>query len=619
MAEQKTTYWRQKQEEISRYSRRLSKRANSQVIRFLIWKSKYLSDRIFMLIVCAWVGILSGIASMILKTAILWVEKVLSRSDTVWESYNYGLLFYPIIGLLITVFLGRRVFKTEFGQSFTDILYAIAQKKGKIPATNIFSRITCSVFTVGFGGSAGLESPVVMVGAAIGSNTGMRMLFDNQKLNLLIGAGVAGVIAALFNAPIGGVIFAIEVILLDVNIGKGIVPLLLASISAKLTALVFRGGEALYSFRLKDDFMVSDVPFCILLGVISGLLAIYFSEVNKKIDALANQISNFYVRAISGGLILSALIVIFPPIYGEGEYLLTSLLGGSEVATFERSIIFTNLPPEWVFLLYILAMVAFKAVATAITIGAGGCGGTFAPSLFMGGLTGFAFARFINLYELGTLSEKNFTLMGMCGAISGVQYAPLTAIFLIAEITQGYQLFVPLMLISAIAFVTVSAFDKHSPYTRALIAKGDLIEGDTDRKALNKMKINKLIENNFLPVNINQNLGDLTQVVRKSQRNLYPVINDEQEFMGMIHLDDIRDMMFDFEQFEKVKVRSLMQEAPQTVEYGEDMESVMQKFESTGAWNLPVIKNGKYLGFISKSNIFNLYRRTVIDENQQAW
>ncbi|WP_291728113.1 chloride channel protein [Bernardetia sp.] len=595
-----------------------SKKFNGNIIRFLIWKGEYLSDKNFLLVVSIFIGILAGLAAMFLRTTVIWVEHNLASSSQFSENYNYGLLFYPTIGLLITAFLGNRIFKTDFGHGFTDILYSISKKDGKIKFSNIYSRMIGAIFTVGFGGSAGLEAPIVMSGAAIGSNTSSAMLFAKKQRILLVACGVAGTIAAIFDAPIGGVIFAAEVILFDVSIAN-IVPILLASVAAKLTALLLGGDDAIFTFRLKDAFQTIDVPYCIVLGVACGLLSLYFMEVVKKINKLANKIENPYLKALIGGLFLSALIVIFPPVYGEGTMLLKSLLSGSEIVIFANSIIFKELPPQSVFLGYVVIMLLFKCIASAITIAAGGSGGTFAPSLFLGGVLGFTFARIVNITGWETLSESNFILFGMCAAICGVQYAPLAAIFLIAELTGGYELFVPLMLISAVTYITVTYFEPHSPYTRELIEKGDIIKGDQDKKVLSKLKINKLIEKDFKSVPEKGTLQDLVGAIQLSHRNLFPVLNEEKEFVGMILLNDVRKLMFEAEKYETTPLRDLMQRPSEIIEYGETMDSVMKKFENSGAWNLPVIKKGKYLGFVSKSTIFNKYREGMQEENQQIW
>lgn len=597
---------------------RYSKQLNGNIIRFLIWKSEYLSDKNFLLLISIFIGILAGVAAMFLRTTVLWVEHYLASSSQFSENYNYGLLFYPTIGLLITAFLSNVIFKTDFGHGFTDILYSISKKDGKIDFSNIYSRMLGAIFTVGFGGSAGLEAPIVMSGAAIGSNVSTAMLFAKKKRILLIACGVAGTIAAIFDAPVGGVIFAAEVILFDVSIAN-IVPILLASVAAKLTALVLGGDGALFTFRLKDAFQTIDVPYCIILGILCGFLSLYFMSVVKKTNQLANKISNPYLKALIGGLFLSALIVVFPSVYGEGTMLLKSLLSGSEIVIFANSIIFKELPPQWLFLTYVLVMLLFKCVASAITIAAGGSGGTFAPSLFLGGVLGFTFARIINILGWENLSESNFILFGMCAAICGVQYAPLAAIFLIAELTGSYELFVPLMLISAITYITVTYFEPHSPYIRELVAKGDIIKGDQDKKVLSKLKINKLIEKDFKSVPEKGTLKDLVNVIKLSHRNLFPVLNEEKEFVGMIQLNDVRKLIFETEKYNTIALRDLMQRPSEIVEYGETMDTVMKKFESSQAWNLPVIKNGKYLGFVSKSTIFNKYREGMQEENEEVW
>ena len=475
----------------------------------------------------------------------------------------------------------------------------------------MYSRMVTSAITVGFGGSVGLEAPIVVTGSAIGSNLARLFHLGYKKRTVLLGCGAAGAISAIFNSPVTGVIFAMEVILTEVKISR-FIPLLIASVCGQLVALVLLGEDILFSFRLTETFIASETGYYLLFGAVCGLISLYFTRIMYVFEGGIQKIKNEFGRAAVGGISLALIILTFPPIYGEGYETIKSLLQGNSLEVFQNSL-FNGLSEHQASLIIFLFLILLvKPIATALTIGAGGSGGIFAPSLFMGGLSGFVFSSTSNALLKTSLSTSNFTLVGMCGVMSGVLHAPLTAIFLIAEITSGYVLFVPLMLVSAISFSTISYFEKHSIYTKRLIETGDLIQYDKDQIVLSLIDLKKIVEKDLLIIHPEATLDDLVKLVMKSKRNIFPVVNEDNELEGIVTLDDIREMMFEEESRANVIIKTIMQKPPSSVSPQEKMQSVMNKFEVTQAWNLPVIDNGKYVGFISKSRIFNAYRKKLI-------
>lgn len=583
---------------------------------FLVWRLKHISDNNFLLIVASIIGLVAGLAAVILKSTVHFIQKLLEHNMDV-TGFNYFYLGYPLIGILLTVLISNFLLKEKLGHGISHILYAISKNSSIMRRTHMYSRMVTSAITVGFGGSVGLEAPIVVTGSAIGSNTGRLFHLDYKKRTLLIGCGVAGAISAIFNSPITGVIFAIEVILTEVKISK-FIPILIASVSGQLVSIILLGEDILFTFRLTDSFAASDTPYYILLGVTCGLASVYFTRVVYKVESSIRSIRSQFNRAIVGGIGLALIIFTFPPIYGEGYEFIKVLLADTQNQIFDRSLFYSLSGNELVLILFLLMILVIKPAATALTLSAGGSGGVFAPSLFMGGVTGFLFARVISVLMPGQVfSASNFTLVGMCGVLSGVLHAPLTAIFLIAEITSGYMLFVPLMLVSAISFTTISYFEKYSIYTKHLIEKGDLIQYDRDRIVLSLIDLQKIVERDLLTIHPDAPLKELVDLVKKSKRNIFPVVNEKQELEGIVTLDDIREIMFDIDPGDEVIIRTIMQAPPAFVTPQEKMQSVMNKFEVTQAWNLPVIDNGKYVGFISKSRIFNAYRKKLIRQTKE--
>jgi len=586
------------------------------MMTFLVWRLKHISDNNFILIVASVIGLTAGLAAVTLKSTVHYVQQLLQQNIDVTR-INYLYIVYPVIGILLTVLVRKFVVRDTPGHGITRILRAISKSSSRIRKRYMMSNMLKSAITVGFGGSVGLEAPIVVTGSAIGSNFGQFVHLDYKKRTLLIGCGAAGAISAIFNSPIAGVIFAIEVILTEVKISK-FIPILIASVSGQLVSIVLLGEDILFSFKLVDTFSARDTPWYILLGIASGMASLYFIRITYLVEGAVENIRNQYGRAIFGGLALALIIFVFPPIYGEGYESIKSLLQGNEVKFLSGSFFYGLADQELIVIGILLLVILAKPFATALTLGSGGSGGVFAPSLFMGGVTGFLFSRVVQfILPSSNISASNFTLVGMCGVMSGVLHAPLTAIFLIAEITSGYMLFVPLMLVSAISFTTISYFEKHSIYTKNLIEKGDLIQYDSDLIVLSLIDLKKIVEKDLLTIHPDAKLQELVGLVKKSKRNIFPVVNDRNELEGIVTLDHIREIMFDPEKQANVVVKTIMQKPPAYLNPQEKMQSVMNKFELTQAWNLPVIDNGKYLGFISKSRIFNAYRKKLIRQTKE--
>ena len=591
-------------------------RYSKELMHFLVWRLKHISDSNFTLIMAGIIGLIAGLAAVTLKSTVHGLQNVLERNIDI-TGFNYLYLGYPLVGILLTAIIARFLFKEKLGHGITHILYAISKNSSILRKTQMYSRMVTSAITVGFGGSVGLEAPIVVTGSAIGSNFSRLVHLDYKKRTLLIGCGAAGAISAIFNSPITGVIFAIEVILTEVKISK-FIPILIASVCGQLVSISLLGEDILFSFRLTDSFTAGDTPYYILLGILCGLASLYFTRVMNRTENNIRNIKDDFTRALIGGLGLAVIIFTFPPIYGEGYESIKHLLAGKQLDFLNRSIFLPWGENEFVVIAFLFLILLVKPVASALTIGAGGSGGIFAPSLFMGGVTGYFFTRVIDVTFPGIqISASNFTLVGMCGVLSGVLHAPLTAIFLIAEITSGYMLFVPLMLVSAISFTTISYFEKYSIYTKNLIEKGHLIQYDRDRIVLSLIDLKKIVETDLLRIDPESTLGEMVNLVKKSKRNIFPVVNKEGELQGIVTLDDIREIMFDHDMYDKVLVKAVMQSPPAHVTPQEKMQSVMNKFELTQAWNLPVIEEGKYIGFVSKSRIFNAYRKKLIRQTKE--
>ena len=585
--------------------------------KFLIWKYKHVSERQFVYILSILVGFLAGLGTVLLKNLTHYIQ-LLFELDF-FNNYQNSLYFiFPMIGLFLVYVIKQVWLKKHIGHGISSTLYAISKLGGIIPRYNIYAALITAPLTAGFGGSVGLQGPAVSVGAALGSNAARLFHMNTKTRMLLIGCAAAGAMASMFKAPIAAIIFAIEIFSLDIAF-TSLVPLLLASVSAVVTSYMFLGTDVLLRFQLADKFEINDIGFYAVLGLVTALASVYFSKVFFAITNFFKQFKSRAVRFLIGGLAIGTMLYFIPPLYGEGYGIMNNLLKGDHIAAIGKTPFNLDLSNIWIVIGLLLGIGIFKAIAMTTTFGAGGVGGVFIPTLVMGSVLGNAFAKIINNVGLDFhVSETNFTLIGMTGLMAGVLHAPLTAIFLIAEITGGYELFVPLMIVSAISFAITKYYVSHSIYTLKLAQRGELMTHDKDKNVLMVLDINKVIETNFIILKPDMKLGDiLKNAVAKSSRNHFPVVNDKHEFLGVIRLDDIRHMMFDSDLYDKVTAASLMHADAGIINYDEDkMNDIMDKFKSSGAWNLPVIKSGKYYGYISKSKLLTAYRQQLINFTQ---
>ncbi len=581
-----------------------------QLDKFLLWRTRYLDDRHFILVLAVIIGIGSAIAAVLLKTSVHFVE---AWVRSIRPSENWLMLVFPVVGIFLTVVYIRIFVKDNIGHGITRILYAISRNKAIMKVHNMWSSMVACTITAGFGGSVGMEAPIVATGAAIGSNVAQSSKLGFKRTTLLVGCGAAAAIAAIFKAPIAGLIFALEVLMLDLTMAS-IVPLLIAAVTATLFSSVFLGEQVEFYFTLKDPFTFAHFPFYILLGMAAGAVSLYFTWMNSRVEKRIKKVKMPYRRVLIGGGILGVLIFLFPPLFGEGYITMRSMLSGQPENLLNDSIWgFFVEDSEFLFIGFLIMVLLFKAVATSLTTSAGGIGGVFAPSLFMGGITGFVLARIINSFNWVKISEYNFALVGMAGLIAGVIHAPLTAIFLIAEITGGYQLFVPLIITASISFLTVRYFEPHSLYTKKLAERGELVTHHKDQAVLTLLKVENVVETNFSKVNPDQTLGELVKIIAKSNRNIFPVTDNDNYFFGIVPLDEIREIMFERDKYDKVRVRDVMIIPRRKVELQDSMETVMKKFRDSGQWNLAVVEDGRYVGFVSRSNVFNVYRKMLIE------
>ena len=578
---------------------------------FIEWREKHVPQSQFILILSFLVGVLSAMAAYALKHLIHFIQHLLTGGFDA-HTFNWLYLVYPVIGIFITGLFIRKIVRDDISHGVTKVLYAISCRMGKIRRHNTWSSLIASGITIGFGGSVGAESPIVMTGSALGSNLGSLFKMEKKVMMLLIGCGAAGAVSGIFKAPIAGLVFVIEVLMLDLTMSS-LLPLLISSVTAATLSYILMGTEATFEFHMENAFDIARVPYVIMLGILCGLVSLYFTHVTVAIERQFKKLQNPYYKLAIGGSILSILIFLFPPLYGEGyETIIHLINGSSENIILENSLFYGH--AKYLFL-YMLFIILFKAVASTVTNCGGGCGGIFAPSLFLGCVTGYLFAGICNMSGFGIpVSDKNFALFGMAALMSGVFHAPLTGVFLIAELTGGYALFLPLMIVSVCSYLTVKIFDKNNIYAVRLAQRGELITHHKDQAVLTILKVSDVIEKNFMRVSPDMDLGQLTSVVAKTNRNIFPVVNAANHLVGIVHLDDIRHMMFRQELYHRYSVASLMREVDGRLSIEEPMEAVMRKFEESGAWNLPVEDiNGEYIGFISKSAIFTAYRKTLLE------
>jgi chloride channel protein, CIC family len=575
----------------------------------LIWRLKNIKDRDFVIFLSLITGILSGLAAILLKNLVYYTHYFMTDGFD-FKILNYMYLAYPAFGIFLTIIFARYIIKDDLGHGVSQILFSISKNKGKIKAHNTYSSMIGSSLTVGFGGSVGLEAPIVLTGSAIGSNLARFFRLNYRTVMLMIGCGSAGAIAGIFKAPIAGMIFAIEVLMLDLTMTT-LIPLLISAVTGATVAYFLMGSAVLFSFQVNTPFLLNEIPFFILLGIFCGLLSYYFTRTAMLLETKYLIFKNIWVRLMAGGLVLGILIFIFPSLFGEGFVALDDILKGKGDSIINQSIFGDFIQNKWLFLLLLLLLLFFKIVATASTNGIGGVGGIFAPSLFMGGVMGFFTARLINSTELFAVSESNFSLVGMAGVMAAVMHAPLTAIFLIAEITGGYELLPPLIITATIAYLTIKFFEPHSIYTKRLAARGELMTHNKDKAVLSMMKAKRLLETNFLTIHPDAKLRELVNLISKSSRNIFPVVNESGDFKGLIFMDDIREIIFKPELYDTTSVSELMFDPITTIDPEESMEEVAQKFHKSGKFNMVVKKNNKYLGCISRARFFSSYRELL--------
>ena len=582
--------------------------------RFLKWRVKNIDQRRFLYILSFVTGVFSALAAVLLKNAIHYTEHFL----TTWfktDTAGYLYLAYPLIGMLLTVLFVRYIVKDSIGHGVSRILYSISKKNSRIKSHNNWSSVVAGTLTIGFGGSVGAEAPIVLTGASIGSNIGRLMKMNYRNITLLVGCGAAGAVAGIFKAPIAGIVFTLEILMVDLTISS-IVPLLISSVTAATVTYFLMGRDVLFSFALRETFSLANIPWYIVLGIGTALLSVYFTRATMYLEGLYDRVKNQYVRLITGGTVLGIFIFLLHPLYGEGYNTISDLLNNNTAALFENSFFSGMGNNAWFILAFLLALTLFKVIASSSTNGAGGVGGIFAPSLFIGGVGGFFMARLINTVSNTAIPESSFTLAGMAGAMAGIMHAPLTAIFLIAEITGGYGLLVPLIITSTISYMTVMRFEKHSIYHKRLAHRGELITHHKDKAVLTRMDWTREIETDLMTIGSGDTLGDLVKVISASKRNIFPVVDEIGVLEGVVLLDNVRDIMFEQELYDDTYVSDLMVMPPSYIDKSERVESVMETFRKTGAWNLPVLDGGKYVGFLSKSRVFSTYRDLLMEVSE---
>ncbi len=597
-----------------RYLRRIF-RTKKLIYKFFRWRYKHISNEQFLNLISVIIGLLTGLAAVTIKNLTHLIQHFL-EADFIHEIHRALYFIFPIIGIGLVLIIIKYIIRKPVEDGVPLVLYAITKLKSMIPSYHTWASLMTAPITVGFGGSVGLEGPSTLTGAAISSNLSRLLHLNLKQRNLLLGAAAAGTFASIFKAPIAGILFAVEIFGFDLTM-TSLIPLILASVSAILTSYFFMGKDILLHYTLQHKFLLNDMPFFLLLGITSATTSIYFVKVYYKIMNFFERYKNVWVRWAFAGSLLGLTIFLFPTLYGEGYDVLNHILLDNYHYVVNTAAISINHNDIWMIIAFFVLLVSFKVIAMSLTFSAGGIGGVFAPTLFTGGVSGYIFAMLINTTGIFThdLATENYALAGMAGTIAGVLQAPLTAVFLIVEITGGYELIVPIMLVSALSYMISKKVLKYSIYTMQLAEIDALPTHNKDKFAGQLIEWKEIIENDFLPVKPNMSLGHMVyNVVTRSHRNLFPVLDDENHFLAVVTLDDIRQIMFNRNVYDTTFVRDLMHKAPDVILYEKDhFPDIMRKFTETGAWNLPVIKNGIYLGFISKSKLLSVYRRKLLE------
>ena len=571
---------------------------------------KGMPERDVMIVLSLVVGVACGLAAVLLKSAI----EIIHHSITSWfdgVAYSALYLIYPGVGMLLAMLFVRYVVKDNIGHGVTKVLQAVSKNESKIRPHNMWSSMLASSVTIGFGGSVGAEAPIVYTGAAIGSNVARYMGLSYKNMTILLGCGAAGAVAGIFKAPLAGVLFTLEILLFNISM-TSILPLLLSTISATVISYIFMGDQPAFECTI-SPFTMHNIPFYLILALFSAACSVYFTRTTLWLEDKIRSIKGPYLRWALSASCLGLLIFLFPPLYGEGYGYLHELLNGGQIDFEGETVLAFFMNSEWSIPIFFLMILILKVFSMSFMNAGGGVGGTFGPTLFIGAIAGFFVSRTINLIGGGAVvPEQNFVLVGMAGLMSGVMQAPMTAIFLIADMTGGYELLIPLILTSTVSYAATRMVEPYSIYTKRIAKRGELLTHDSDQAVLTLLKTNELIEADFMPVRIDASLGELVEVVATSKRNIFPVIDDRNHFHGYVSLEDIRQDMFHTELYDKMHVYNFMQSAPAYVYIDERMDSVMDKFEKTAAWNLPVVDHDRtYIGFVSKSKIFSAYRNQL--------
>lgn len=575
------------------------------------WIHEKTNEKQFLIFSSVLVGLSAGLAAVVLKSFVFIIRQYFLEDYLLKFDYKYLYLILPLIGIGLTIIIVKYFFKNQFERGTTSILYTIAKKSSFLPFHQMYSHIITSGLTVGFGGSAGLESPIVSTGSAIGSNFAKTYKLSYKDRTLLLAAGAAGGIAGAFNAPIAGVLFALEVILVDISI-SAFIPLLIAAASGALLSKIILNESNLLFFKLKQPFDYHNVLLYIMLGLLAGLVSLYYVNFFDKVETKFSKINSRFSKWLIGGISLAILFALFPSLFGEGYQSIKALSESRAIDLFKDSLLISFINDKWILLIFITIALLLKAVATGLTLGSGGNGGNFAPSLFVGAYLGFVFAFFMSLLGFEDIPISNFTIVAMAGILSGVFHAPLTGIFLIAEITGGYELIIPLMIVSSISYVVVKYFHPESLDVKRLKEKGAVVSENKDTNILSKIDVKEMIETDFATIHFKATLRDIVETIKHSKRNTFPIVKKNNKLIGIIFLDNIREEMFNTEHYDTVTAKEVMRKPSTVIDSKEDIFSIMKKFEESGQWNLPVVENEIYIGFLSKSTILDKYRHELL-------
>ncbi len=588
--------------------------ARDLIAYLLRWRRRNLSDKNFVLLISFFVGIFTACAGLLLKWLIGQIEHLLTHEFSITGA-NWLYLVYPVIGVWLTMLFIRYIVRDDIGHGVTKILFAIARKQSRIKPHNTWTSVVASAITIGFGGSVGAEAPIVLTGSAIGSSLGQACRLSNKYMMLLVGCGAAGAVSGIFKAPIAGLVFVLEVLMIDLTM-TSLLPLLVSSVTAVGLTFAVTGTNPIFEFHLQNPFTVDRIPAYIALGIVCGLVALYFTRTMNYLEGIFRRLQGRYKKFLLGAAMLSLLIYLFPSLYGEGYDLITLLLNGNGQADWDTAMDRSLFYGSNHLLIYLFLIIVFKVFASTATNGGGGCGGIFAPSLFLGCICGFVFCRLWNMYDvLGIdIPERNFAMLGMCGLMSGVMHAPLTGIFLIAELTGGYALFMPLMIVATGSYLTIKAFEPHSIYAMRLAQRGELLTHHTDKSVLTLMSMDSVIQHYDQVLYPDMNLGDVAAQVSNSKNHVFPVVNKQMQFVGAVYLDDIRHLVFRTELYRDFAVSQLMKQPEALLSVNDAMDVVVSTFDRTHAWTLPVVDaDGIFVGFIRKSSVLTVYRQVLAD------